>query len=44
MVGLIAVISCSFIVGDRKALSDRKYLNRDLKEVREQPGHLREEF
>lgn len=24
MVGLIAVISCSFIVGDREALSDKK--------------------
>lgn len=42
--GLIAVISCSFIVGDREALSDEKVFEQRPKGSEEQPGHLREAF
>lgn len=44
MVGLIAVISCSFIVGDREALSDEEVFEQRPKGSEEQPGHLREAF
>lgn len=44
MVGLIAVISCSFIVGEREALSDEKVFEQRPKGSEEQPGHLREAF